>query len=130
MNTCEFCFIWRRTNKPIKVKGIEIPWPELQLEFGCTGAGYLGATHYKTISSDGPQLFAVVDKKWALYYEGGTWRRYTTARDFKFDAIHHDRLNSKEATEKHEDESWVIVPKEDYDIELVDYDGELVDYDN
>jgi hypothetical protein len=121
MNTCEFYYIRRRDNLPIQAKGIEKSWPELQREFGRSGLGYPGATYYKTISSEGPELFAVVNNKWVLYHDGGKWHRYITACDIKFATIQDDKANSKQATDEHEDESWVMVSDKDCDTELVDH---------
>ncbi|CAF0810312.1 unnamed protein product [Rotaria sp. Silwood1] len=118
MNTCEFYYISRRNNLPIQAKGIEKSWPELQQEFGRTGPGYPGATYYKTISSEGPQLFAVVNKKWVLYHEGDKWHRYITACSLKFETVQYNRLNSNRAINEQEDESWVIVSENDFDTEL------------
>jgi len=121
MNTCEFYYIRRRDNLPVQAKGIEISWSELQREFGRHGPGYPDATYYKTISSEGPELFAVVNKKWVLYHDGDKWHRYITACDVKFETIGDNKCNSKQAIDKPEDESWVIVTDKDGDTELVDF---------
>jgi hypothetical protein len=120
MNTCEFYYIRRRDNLPIQAKGIEKSWFELQREFGRNGLGYPGATYYKTISADGPELFAVVNKKWVLYHDGGKWHRYVTACDIKFETINDNKFNSNQAIVEHEDESWVMVSDKDCDTELID----------
>ena len=120
MNTCEFYYIRRRDNLPIQAKGIEKSWSELQREFGRNGSGYPGATYFKTISPEGPELFAVVNKKWVLYHDGGKWHRYITACDIKFDTIR-DKSNGKQTQDEHEDDSWVVVADKDCDTELIDY---------
>ncbi|CAF1102531.1 unnamed protein product [Rotaria sordida] len=120
MNTCEFYYIRRQDNLPIQAKGIEKSWPELQQEFGHTGPGYPGATYYKTISSEGPELFAVVNKRWVLYHERDKWYRYITACDLKFETIRYDRLTSNQSIDEQDDESWVIVSDKDCDTELAD----------
>ena len=65
-NACEFYYISQRNNLPIRAKGIERSWSELQQEFERTGPGYPGATYYRTISAQGPQLFAAVNNKWVF----------------------------------------------------------------
>lgn len=120
MNTCEFYYIRRRDNLPIRAKGIEKSWTELQQEFGRDGPGYPGATYYRTISLEGPQLFAVVNKKWVLYHDNGKWHRYISACDLKFETIHENELNPKQTSAQQQDESWIIVSKEDYNIESID----------
>ena len=121
MNTCEFFYIRRRDNLPIQAKGIEKSWPELQREFGHTGSGYPGAIYFKTTSSEGPELFAVVNNRWVLYHEGGKWHRYVTACDIKFQPIRENKFNAKQQMDEQEDESWVVVADKDCDMELVDY---------
>jgi hypothetical protein len=121
MNICEFYYIRRRDNLPIQAKGIEKSWSELQREFGRNGPGYPGATYYKTITAEGPELFAVVNKRWVLYHDGGKWHRYITACDIKFETIRDNKLNSKQPIDEREDESWVMVSDKDGDTELVDY---------
>lgn len=121
MNICEFYFIRRRDNLPIQAKGIEKSWTELQKEFGRKGPGYPDATYYKTISPEGPELFAVVNKKWVLYHDGGKWHRYITACDIKFETIGGNNLSSKSLINEHEDDSWVVISDKDCDTELVDY---------
>ena len=121
MNTCEFYYIRRRDNLPIQAKGIEKSWSELQREFGRNGPGYPGAVYFKTISSEGPELFAVVNQKWVLYHDGGKWHRYVTACDIKFQSIRENKSNAKQQMDQHEDESWVVVSDKDCDTELIDY---------
>lgn len=121
MNTCEFYYIRRRDNLPIQAKGIEKPWSDLQREFGRSGAGYPGATYFKTISPEGPELFAVVNKRWVLYHEGGKWHRYVTACDIKFDTIRNATANVNEAVEDREDESWVVLSDKDCDTDLIEF---------
>lgn len=113
MNTCGFYYIRRQDNLPIHVKGIETSWFELQVEFGRTGPGYPDATYYKRISDEGPELFAVVNKKWVLYHDEGKWHRYITACDLKFDTILDNKLPSKQTIDRHEDDSWIIISKND-----------------
>lgn len=121
MNICEFYYIRRRDNLPIQAKGIEKTWAELQREFGRIGPGYPGATYFKTISPEGPELFAVVNEKWVLYHDGGKWHRYITACDIKVQSIRDNKSNGKQAIDQDEDDSWVVVSDKDGDTELVDF---------
>ena len=83
---------------PKRVWGIERSWEELKEEFGRTGPGYPDATYFKTISYDGPQLFAVVNDDSVLYHDRGQWHRYITARDIKFSTVESSDTNPKRAT--------------------------------
>lgn len=110
MSTCEFYYIRSRDNLPILAKGVEKSWPELQAECQRTGPGYPNATYYKTISDEGPELFAVVNKKWVLYHEGGTWHRYISACDLKFETV----LDTSATTgDERKENAWVVVSKND-----------------
>jgi hypothetical protein len=120
MNTCEFYYIRRRDSLPILARGIEKAWSELQVEFGRTGPGYPGATYYKTISPEGPELFAVVNKKWVLYHDKDKWHRYTTACDLKYGTIRDNNFTYEQVLDKQEDEPWIMVSETDCDTELVD----------
>jgi hypothetical protein len=121
MNICEFYYIRRRDNLPVQAKGIEKSWSELQQEFNRKGPGYPDATYYKTISLEGPELFAVVNKKWVLYHDGGKWHRYITACDIKFETISGNKSNSTPMSNEPEDESWVMISDKDCDTEIVEY---------
>jgi hypothetical protein len=101
---------------PKQVLGIEHSWEELKEELGRTGTGYPGATYFKTISYQGPQLFAVVDDNSVFYHDHGQWYRYITACDIKFGRIESSNTNPKRATNdetvvhKAPDESdWVFL---------------------
>ncbi len=83
---------------PKQVLGIERSWEELKEELGRKGPGYPGATYFKTISYEGPQLFAVVNDDSVFYQEHGQWHRYITAYDIKFDRIESIDTNPKRAT--------------------------------
>ena len=98
METCEFCYISRATQLLVKALGIERSWDDLKLEFNRTGPGYPGAKYYKTISTTGPHLFAVVDKNTVLYHDNGIWQRYVTATDVTFGRMNMKHQNSQDGT--------------------------------
>lgn len=83
MDTCQFSYIQRTTYLPITALGFEQSWEQLKVEFDYHGPGYPGAICYKTISLRGPELFAVVNNEWVLYYENEQWHRYISAIDIK-----------------------------------------------
>lgn len=84
MDTCEFVYISRMDSKPKHVVGIEQSWEELKRDLKRSGSGYPNALYYKTISPEGPQLFAVVNEKLVLYHENEQWHQYITACNVKF----------------------------------------------
>jgi hypothetical protein len=84
MDTCEFSYISLKTNLPVTARGIEKSWDDLKVEFNRIGDGIPGATHYKTVSAQGPQLFAVLDENRVFYHDNGQWFRYITATNVKF----------------------------------------------
>ena len=83
MDTCQFSFVQRTTYLPVTALGFEQSWEEIKVAFGYHGPGYPGATYYKTISLRGPEMFAVVNNEWVLYYEDEQWHRYISATDIK-----------------------------------------------
>jgi hypothetical protein len=104
---------------PKRALGIERSWEELKEEMGRTGPGYPGAIYFKTISFQGPQLFAVVNDDSVFYHEHGEWYRYITAYDIKFDTMKSSnpnlgRAKSEDAIiHKATDESdWVFVSRD------------------
>jgi hypothetical protein len=84
MDTCQFSYISLKTYLQTTAIGIERAWDSLKMEFDRSGPGIPGATYYKTISAQGPQLFAVVDENQVFYHDKGQWFRYITATDVKF----------------------------------------------
>lgn len=116
VTTCEFYYIRRRDNLPVQTKGIETTWPELQKEFHHKYVGYPGAIYYKTISAEGPEMFAVVNRKWVLYCDKGKWHRYVTACDIKIETI----CETKRTNDEHEEDSWIIISDREYDIQPID----------
>ena len=84
MDTCQFSYVQRTTFLPVTALGFEQSWEQLKVEFNYHGSGCPGATYYKTISCRGPELFAVVNNAWVLYYENEQWHRYISATDIRF----------------------------------------------
>ena len=88
MDTCQFTYISRDDFMPKRALGIERSWEELKEELGRTGPGYPNAIYFKTISVDGPQLFAVVNDNSVFYHDHGQWHRYISAFDIRFGSDH------------------------------------------
>ena len=104
---------------PRHVLGVEQSWEELKRDMGRTGPGYPGAIYFKTISVQGPQLFAVVNEDTVFYHENEQWHRYITACDIKFGVIDSTNSNMVRGTNNQVEDSrvmnesdWVIVPRE------------------
>lgn len=85
--TCTFSYIAAKDCAPKTATGVERGWLDLKIEFGRTGEGLAGATYYKTISDQGPQLFAVQLDESVWYHDAGAWHRYQTATDIKYGKI-------------------------------------------
>lgn len=116
VDTCEFSYISRVDSLPKQVLGIERSWEQLKLELDRTGSGYPGAIYFKTITYQGPQLFAVVDDGTVLYHEGNGWHRYITAFDVRFGTMESTNLNPPRATsdtvitgQDRDQSDWVFV---------------------
>lgn len=119
MDTCEFSYISRADSMPKRVLGIEQSWEELKRDMGRTGPGCPGGVYFKTISVQGPQLFAVVNNNFVYYHENDRWYRYITACDIKFGMMECNNNNITRATDDRTkidqamgDTDWVIVPRE------------------
>ncbi len=104
---------------PKRALGIERSWEELKEEMGRTGPGYPDAVYFKTISFQGPQLFAVVNDDSVLYHEHGEWHRYITACDVKFGTMESSNLNPNRATSEDavtrqptDEPDWVFVSRD------------------
>ncbi len=104
---------------PKRALGIERSWEELKEEMGRTGPGYPGAIYFKTISFQGPQLFAVVNDKSVFYHNHGEWHRYMTACDIKFGTMESSDLNPDRATSEDavipqsiDESDWVFVSQD------------------
>lgn len=87
MQTCQFSYIGRNTNLPVTALGIERSWDNLKVEFARSGPGVPGAAYYKTISLQGPQIFAILNENQAFYHDNNQWYCYATATDIKIDRM-------------------------------------------
>ena len=97
-DTCTFSYVAAKNSAPKTATGIEHTWLDLKLEFNRQWEGLAGAKYYQTISSQGPQLFAVKHDQIVWYHDENKWHRYQTATDVKHDKIHSENFNSKRAT--------------------------------
>ncbi|CAF1423789.1 unnamed protein product [Didymodactylos carnosus] len=96
MNTCTFTYISRETHLPRTTTGTEYAWEDLKILCNREGEGYPGAKYYKTISPEGPELFAVVNQTMVLYHDKGKWIRYLTAKNIQFDIRTDFRVGEEE----------------------------------
>ncbi|CAF1180249.1 unnamed protein product [Rotaria sordida] len=92
---CTFSYISAKDYAPTTATGIERSWLDLKLEFNRKGDGLSGAKYYKTISVQGPQLFAVKMDQTVWYHDENKWHRYQTATDVKYDKIQLPDLNPR-----------------------------------
>ena len=120
MDTCEFSYISRDDSMPKRVLGIERSWEELKKEMGRTGPGCPGAIYFKTISVQGPQLFAVVNDDAVYYHDHGIWHRYITACDIQFGAMESNNPNPARATSEDtvtaqpiDEADWIFVSEKE-----------------
>lgn len=95
MDTCQFSYISRTTYEIVTALGIEQCWNDIKSEFELAVGPLSGAKYYKTISLQGPQLFAVKSKESVWYHDEGQWFCYRTACDIKQGVI--NDLNPKRA---------------------------------
>ncbi|UJR11376.1 hypothetical protein I4U23_015556 [Adineta vaga] len=91
-DTCTFNFISKRDGQPKTATGIEQSWLDLKIEFSRQGEGLPGATYYKTISLQGPQLFAVKPDQTVWYHDENRWFKYRTATAIKYDRLYGEDL--------------------------------------
>jgi hypothetical protein len=94
-DTCTFSYISKRDLAPKTATGIERSWLDLKIEFGLQGEGLPGAKYYKTVSEQGPELFAVKPDQSVWYHDENIWKRYQTATDVKYDQVYSTDLNPK-----------------------------------
>ena len=116
MDTCEFSYISRADSMPKRVLGIERSWEELKEEMDRTGSGYPGAAYFKTISVQGPHLFAVINDDSVFYHDNNQWYRYITAYDIRFGTMESNDPNPARAKSENtvahqttDDSDWVFV---------------------
>ncbi|CAF3278128.1 unnamed protein product [Rotaria socialis] len=92
-DTCTYSYIAVKDCCPKIATGIERTWFDLKLEFNRRGEGLPGAKYYKTISAQGPQLFAVKMDQTVWYHDADRWHMYMTARDIKYGKMQSPDLN-------------------------------------
>lgn len=83
-DTCTFTYVATKDYASKITTGVERTWRDLKIEFGRTGEGLPGARYFKTISPQGPQLFAVKTDDTVWYHDENKWHKYQTAADVKF----------------------------------------------
>ncbi|CAF4214800.1 unnamed protein product, partial [Rotaria sp. Silwood2] len=86
-DTCTFSYIAAKDSAPKTATGIERSWLDLKIEFSRQGEGLAGAKYYKTISPEGPQLFAVKFDETVWYHDQNRWHKYQTARDIHYNIL-------------------------------------------
>jgi hypothetical protein len=92
-DTCTFSYVAAKDFAPRTTTGIERSWLDLKLEFNRQGEGLPGATYYKTISEQGPQLFAVRPDQTVWYHDENKWHKYITATNVTYDKVRSKDLN-------------------------------------
>ncbi|CAF1147344.1 unnamed protein product [Didymodactylos carnosus] len=97
MDTCTFSYIAKKDFSPKTATGIERTWIDLKIECNRHGQGLAGAKYYKTISFQGPELFAVQLDQSVWYHDQNKWHRYQTASNVKYDKIQSSDLNPTRA---------------------------------
>ena len=111
MDACAFTYISKADSMPKHAIGIEQSWEELKRDFDRTGPECPDAMHFKTISLQGPQLFAVTNDNQVFYHDNGHWYRYITAFDVKFGIIESSSSNIQRTTSD-QLEDWIMIPHE------------------
>ena len=124
MTTCEFFYVSRATNLPIKAVGTKTTWLELQQEFNRKSEAYPDAEYFRTISEKGPKLFAVVNRKWVLYHENEEWHRYISACDVKYRTSPEQNIVPQVRNKADPNEGWLWVNSIDGQIQLLSESGE------
>ncbi|CAF1011702.1 unnamed protein product [Rotaria sordida] len=97
-DTCTFSYVATKDSQPKIATGIECSWMDLKIEFSRQGKGVPGAKYYKTISEQGPELFAVEPDQTVWYHDENKWHRYQTAKDVKYGTIQSENLSPKRGT--------------------------------
>jgi hypothetical protein len=88
LETCSFNYISEMGNASRHATGVESSWYDLKREFDRKGESCRpGASYYRTISVEGPFLFAVVKGKYVFYHDGGKWTQYESATNVTFGVI-------------------------------------------
>jgi hypothetical protein len=93
---------------PKHVLGIEQSWEELKRDLARAGPSCPGTIYLKTISAQGPEIFAVMNDEKVFYHEDGKWYQFITAYNIKFETT---QANVQIEGHRAMNESdWVIVP--------------------
>ena len=93
LDTCAFNYTSNMDNEPEHVRGVETSWYDLKREFNRTGENCRpGASYYRTISVEGPYLFAVVKGKYVFYHDAGKWTQDYNAKGVMFSTINSSDL--------------------------------------
>ncbi len=86
-------------NRLICATGVETSWYDLKQEFDREGDSCRpGASYYRTISIEGPFLFAVVKGEYVFYHDAGKWIQYNSAHGVRFGVINSSTLHPLRAT--------------------------------
>ena len=97
-DTCTYSYVAEKDSQPKIATGIERRWLDLKIECSRQGEGLPGAKYYKTISAQGPELFAVKPDQTVWYHDENKWKQYRTAKDVKYGTIRSENLNPKRGT--------------------------------
>lgn len=84
METCKFSYIRLMNHQITTALGIERSWSDIKNEFGLSVEPLPDAKYYKTISLEGPELFAVDSRSCVFYHDNGKWFPYKTASNIQF----------------------------------------------
>ncbi|UJR18267.1 hypothetical protein I4U23_005170 [Adineta vaga] len=101
LDTCSFNYTSEMANQSRRATGVESSWHDLKYQFSRTGESCRpGATYYRTISFQGPYLFAVVDNNYVFYHDAGKWTQYESANSITFGIIHSPTLHPERVSSK------------------------------
>jgi hypothetical protein len=93
LDTCSFNYTRDMDFEPGHAIGVETSWYDLKREFNRTGESCRPrALYYRTISVDGPYLFAVVKEKYVFYHGGSKWTQDYNANGVMFSTINSSDL--------------------------------------
>ncbi|CAF1273868.1 unnamed protein product [Adineta steineri] len=88
LDTCSFNYTSNMYNETRHATGIESSWYDFKHEFDRIGDSCgSGASYYRTISVEGPLLFAVIKDKYVFYHDAGKWAQYRSANNVTFGVL-------------------------------------------
>jgi hypothetical protein len=94
LDTCSFNYANETDLEPRHATGVETSWYDLKRELNREGESCRpGASYYRTISVEGPFLFAVVKGKYVFYHDAGKWTQYNSAHSVTFGIINSSSLH-------------------------------------